>query len=166
MESNAPLYPSLHNSPASPAAPPAGTQPVCPASPGFSSSAALPEMRPQPAPQPTLEEIASYHYANPMRKAPSTAMIPPGATGTSPSGMLSQPNSSLPGDSLEYLNGFMRSQIGRTVRVDFLIGTNTLVDKTGVLLGVGSNYILLNEVQTDDLLACDFYNIKFIHFYY
>ena len=46
------------------------------------------------------------------------------------------------------------------------MGTNTLTDRTGILVGVGANYILLNEVETDDLLACDFYNIKFIRFYY
>ena len=69
-------------------------------------------------------------------------------------------------ESLQYLNGFMRTQIGRMVRVEFLIGTNTLVDKTGTLLAVGANYILINEANTDDILACDFYNIKFINFFY
>ena len=70
------------------------------------------------------------------------------------------------GDSLQYLNGFMRTQIGRTVVVEFLIRANTLVDRTGILLAVGANYILLNEIETDDILACDFFNIKFIRFYY
>ena len=50
----------------------------------------------------------------------------------------------------------MRTQIGRTVVVEFLIGANTLVDRTGILLAVGANYILLNETETDDILACDF----------
>lgn len=69
-------------------------------------------------------------------------------------------------ESLQYLNGFIRTQIGRRVRVEFLIGTNTMTDRTGILVAVGANYILLNETETDDLLACDFYNIKFIKFYY
>lgn len=47
-----------------------------------------------------------------------------------------------------------------------MLGTNTLTDRTGTLLGVGANYILINESDSDDLLACDFYNIKFIRFYY
>ena len=50
--------------------------------------------------------------------------------------------------------------------VQFLVGTNTLVDKMGILLAVGINYILINETETDDILACDFYNIKFVKFYY
>ncbi len=69
-------------------------------------------------------------------------------------------------ENLQYLNGFIRTQIGRKVKVEFLIGANTLSDRIGVLVGVGANYILLNEIETDDLLACDFYNIKFIRFYY
>lgn len=69
-------------------------------------------------------------------------------------------------DSLQYLNGFIRTQIGRRVQVEFLVGTNTITDRTGILVAVGANYILINETETDDLLACDFYNIKFIKFYY
>ena len=69
-------------------------------------------------------------------------------------------------ESLQYLNGFLRTQIGKKVKVEFLVGTNTITDRMGILVGVGANYILLNESETDDLLACDFYNIKFIRFYY
>lgn len=69
-------------------------------------------------------------------------------------------------ESLQYMNGFMRTQIGRKVTAEFLIGTGTLVDKTGTLLAVGANYILINELETDDILLCDFYSIKFIKFYY
>lgn len=69
-------------------------------------------------------------------------------------------------ESLQYFNGFLRTQIGRKVRVDFLIGTNTLLDKAGTLLGVGANYILLQEEQTDDLIVCDYYSIKFVTVYY
>ena len=69
-------------------------------------------------------------------------------------------------ESIQYLNGFIRTQIGRRITVTFLIGSNLLEEKSGFLLGVGANYILLNELDTNDLTACDFYNIKFIRFYY
>lgn len=69
-------------------------------------------------------------------------------------------------ESIQYLNGFIRTQIGRRVRVTFLIGSNSTEIKEGFLLGVGANYILINELDTDDLTACDFYNIKFITFFY
>jgi len=68
--------------------------------------------------------------------------------------------------SLQYINAFLRTQIGKKVTVDFLLGTDSLQDRTGTLLGVGTNYILLNEVETDDLLVCDFYTIKFVKVYY
>ncbi|HBC27993.1 MAG TPA: hypothetical protein DC013_11340 [Ruminococcaceae bacterium] len=100
---------------------------------------------------------------------PSAPAAPP-AAGTaggdlSPITDLTQPMP-MTAESLQYLNGFMRTQIGRRVLVQFLLGTNTLTDRSGTLLGVGSNYILINETDSDDLLACDFYNIKFVRFYY
>lgn len=69
-------------------------------------------------------------------------------------------------ESIQYLNGFIRTQIGRRLTIDFLIGSNNLVSKTGYLLGVAQNYILINELDTNDITTCDFYNIKFIRFYY
>lgn len=69
-------------------------------------------------------------------------------------------------ESLQYLNGFIRTQIGRRVTIDFLVGSNNMVSKSGYLLGVATNYILINELDTTDITTCDFYNIKFIRFYY
>jgi len=118
-------------------------------------------------------------FQQPAGASPSTALaqIPPvpGSTGFVPntppeafSGAITDLNQPMPMtvESLQYLNGFLRTQIGRRVRVEFLLVTNTMTDRSGTLLGVGANYILINESDTDDLLACDFYNIKFIRFYY
>lgn len=69
-------------------------------------------------------------------------------------------------ESIQYLNGFIRSQVGRNVSIEFLVGTNQIVTKEGFLVAVGANFILLNQKGTNDILACDFYNIKFITFYY
>lgn len=68
-------------------------------------------------------------------------------------------------DSLQYLNGALRTQIGSKVTVQFLIGTNTFQDRTGTLLAVGANYIIINETDTDDILFCDYYSIKFVKVY-
>jgi hypothetical protein len=89
---------------------------------------------------------------------PSTAQMMPITDTTRPAPMTA--------DSLEFLNGFLRTQIGRRVRIEFLIGTNTFTDKSGLLIGVGANYILLREASTDDILTCDFFNIKFVTIYY
>lgn len=69
-------------------------------------------------------------------------------------------------ESLQYLNGFIRTQIGRRVTIDFLLGSDTLTSKTGYLLAVATNYLLINELDTNDVTACDIYTMKFIRFYY
>lgn len=65
-----------------------------------------------------------------------------------------------------YTQGYLKSQIGARVKVEFLIGTNMLIDREGTLTDVGISYIIINEVETDDLLLCDIYSIKFVRFYY
>ncbi len=69
-------------------------------------------------------------------------------------------------ESLQYLNGFIRTQIGRRVTIDFLVGSDTMQSRTGYLLAVAQNYLLLNELDTNDVTACDLYTMKFIRFYY
>lgn len=68
-------------------------------------------------------------------------------------------------NSLQFLNAALRTQIGRRVTIDFLIGTNTLTDRSGTLLAVGANYLIINPIETDDLLFCDFFTIKFVTVY-
>jgi hypothetical protein len=130
-------------------------------------------------PVPTLDDIASYNYMNPIQqqqqreqlkqlgdqKLPWIPESKPADSSLMPITPSTQPQS-ITANNIQYMNGFLRTQIGRPVKVDFLVGTNTLVDKSGILLGVGVNYILIQEAETDDLVVADFYNIKFIKFYY
>ena len=48
------------------------------------------------------------------------------------------------------------------MRVEFLIGTNNLVDRTGILIDVGASYILLRALESDVITYADIYSIKFI----
>ena len=61
-----------------------------------------------------------------------------------------------------YTPAFLREQIGKLMRVEFLIGTNNLVDRIGILQDVGASYILLRSFENDSLVYCDIYAIKFI----
>lgn len=61
-----------------------------------------------------------------------------------------------------YTPGFLRTQIGRKMRVEFLIGTSNLTDRTGTLVAVGASYIILRLIDSDDLMLCDIYSIKFV----
>lgn len=65
-------------------------------------------------------------------------------------------------ESTLYTPGFLRTQIGRKVRVEFLLGTNLLTDRTGTLVAVGASYIILRMIDADDLIMCDIYSIKFV----
>lgn len=66
----------------------------------------------------------------------------------------------------DFTQGFLLTQIGRYVKVEFLLGTNMFVDREGTLIKVGTDYIIIQEPETDDYLLCDIYSIKFIRFYY
>ena len=61
-----------------------------------------------------------------------------------------------------YTPAFLREQIGRLMRVEFLIGTNNMTDRIGILEDVGASYILLRSFENDSLVYCDIYSIKFI----
>ena len=44
-----------------------------------------------------------------------------------------------------YNQGWLQGQIGKYVRVDFLLGTNTFQDRQGILQQVGISFIVLKE---------------------
>lgn len=62
-----------------------------------------------------------------------------------------------------YTPAFLREQIGKLIRVEFLIGTNNLTDRTGILEDVGVSYILLRSIESGNLVFCDIYSIKFVN---
>lgn len=61
-----------------------------------------------------------------------------------------------------YTPGFLKRYIGKLMRVEFLIGTTYLEDRTGILLEVGASFIVLRSIQDRNLLYCDLYSIKFV----
>ena len=61
-----------------------------------------------------------------------------------------------------YTPAFLREQIGKLVRVEFLIGTNNLVDRIGILEDVGASYILLRSIESSTTIYADIYSIKFV----
>ena len=61
-----------------------------------------------------------------------------------------------------YTPAFFFFNIGKLMRVEFLIGTNNLVDRTGILIDVGASYILLRALESDVITYADLYSIKFI----
>lgn len=69
-------------------------------------------------------------------------------------------------NALQYMNGIFRTQIGRFVRVQQLVGSNIIQDFDGFLIGVGINYIILQEYSNQDIRILDIYGIKQMYVYY
>ena len=61
-----------------------------------------------------------------------------------------------------YTPAFLRQNIGKLMRVEFLIGTNNLVDRIGILEDVGASYIILRSLESLTRIYADIYSIKFI----
>lgn len=61
-----------------------------------------------------------------------------------------------------YTPAFLRQQIGKLMRIEFLVGTNNMTDRIGFLEDVGASYILLRSFEGDSQIYADIYAIKFI----
>ena len=59
----------------------------------------------------------------------------------------------------------LSKNIGEYVVVEFLIGTNMIEKKQGILYNVGLSYIIIYEEQSKTFIICDLYSIKFVTFY-
>lgn len=93
--------------------------------------------------------------------APIGGTMPPGEMQPGPPSSVVVP----PVMNKNYLQGYLRQFIGKYIRVDFLVGTGSFIDREGILTNVGIDYIELQEVQTGNSLVCDFYSIKFVTVY-
>ena len=58
----------------------------------------------------------------------------------------------------------LQQNIGEYCYIDFLIGTQNLVRKEGILYDVGMSFITLYEPRSKNYIVCDFYSIKFVTF--
>ncbi len=67
-----------------------------------------------------------------------------------------------------YLGSFqsaLQDNLGFFVIIEFLIGTNGLTEKEGILYSVGNNFVTLYEQETDRYIVCDLYSVKFVTFF-
>lgn len=59
----------------------------------------------------------------------------------------------------------LSENIGEYVVVEFLIGTEMIMRKQGVLFHVGRSYITLYDEDVNNFIVCDVFSIKFVYFY-
>lgn len=67
---------------------------------------------------------------------------------------------------INYIPGYLASNIGRNVRAEFILGTAQYVDKTGLLVDVGVNYFVLQDVNSRTYTMCDLYSVRFVTILY
>lgn len=60
----------------------------------------------------------------------------------------------------------LTNNIGQYVVIEFLIGTQSIVRKQGILYLVGTSYVVLYDDVINNYIVCDLYSIKFTYFYY
>lgn len=141
--STLPGYPAVPTSPVFPSFPTMGTQQTMSGTQIPSTAMQQPSMMQHPAVGPSV----SAQMTQPQQITPSPVAQSPTLTN--------------PG----YIQYFLTTMIGHRVRLELLIGTNTLVDRDGVIVEVGINYVNLRETLTGQLVMCDLYSIKFATFY-
>ena len=101
-----------------------------------------------------VNSLAAAGSQSPSFNVPSHPMVPP------------EYEQTIDYDSIQYMNGFLRTQIGRYVRVEQLIGSGNTEERFGFLVGVGNNYLLLQDISNGNILVIDFYSIKFVYIYF
>lgn len=125
-------------------------------------------------------DIGGYYYGNMFRFPEEELMRPQYPTmKKTPAPMMPQttPNN-MPSDMPEmmdaesmlsptltnigYTQAYLRTLIGKRVRISFLIGTSLLMDRTGTIVEVGISYIVLKQLDANINVMCDLYSIKFV----
>lgn len=135
----------------------------------------FPSATPQTGMYPSMSQTGMTPYAMQPADVPQRNMLqPPQTPGMAPQNGASRTSFMSSGvgarnsvlSSTDFTQGFLQTQIGRHVKVEFLLGTGMLIDREGDLVKVGTDYIIIQETETDDYLLCDIYSIRFVRFYY
>lgn len=58
----------------------------------------------------------------------------------------------------------LQDNIGQFVSIDFLIGSNNLVTRSGFLYDVGSQFVVLYNALNRQMVVCDIFSVKFVTF--
>lgn len=108
-----------------------------------------------------------FQVQQPLPTMPTGYATGPTATPVLPtqSGLPAFPGGEQPPTTVQstlFTPGFLRTQIGKRMRIEFLIGSGAMTDRSGTLLAVGASYILIRLIDSDDIMMCDIYSIKFV----
>lgn len=60
----------------------------------------------------------------------------------------------------------LSENIGEYIVTEFLIGTDRIMRKQGILYHVGRSYITLYDEAINNFIVCDIFSIKFVYFFF
>lgn len=118
-----------------------------------------PPMRPTMPSQPIMEPMQPMQPIMPQPQQPTQPIMP------QPQQPI-QPEEPPVIRDTDYIQGYLRTIIGKYVKVEFILGTNMLIDREGILIDVGIDHIVIQEPETDDHVIADLYSIKFVRVFY
>lgn len=64
------------------------------------------------------------------------------------------------------MQAILSNNIGEYVLIEFIIGTESLVRKQGLLYSVGTSYVTLFDDVNNNYIVCDIFSIKFVYFFH
>ncbi|NCB63251.1 MAG: hypothetical protein EOM52_06490 [Clostridia bacterium] len=83
-----------------------------------------------------------------------------------PAGLVTPPPESFDTAAMRgSMQEMLSENLGQYVSCEFLVGTQAMARKEGILYSVGRAYILLYEELSRTFVACDIFSIKFVTFY-
>lgn len=59
----------------------------------------------------------------------------------------------------------LSENIGQFVVIEFLIGTQEIIRKQGMLYFVGRSFVTLYDEAVNNFIICDIFSVKFVYFY-
>ena len=75
------------------------------------------------------------------------------------------PDSTANGVDPETIQEVIALSVGNYVVVEFLVGTQNIVRKEGVLTAVGISWLLLYDETAGTSTVCDMYSVKFVTYF-
>jgi len=65
----------------------------------------------------------------------------------------------------ETIQEIIALSVGRYVIVEFLVGTQNIVHREGILTAVGSSWLVLYDESNGTSVVCDMYSVKFVTYF-
>lgn len=63
------------------------------------------------------------------------------------------------------MQAILSQNIGAYVVIEFLIGTEQMIRKQGMLYFVGRSFVTLYDENVNNFIVCDIFSVKFVYFY-